>query len=447
MLADDVLHSNVSRDVKISVEARSNAFNLKCLSVLCGFSLLSAICNYVGIFSVDHLTMRIAVVVSGTTLFVPITVWFAHDRLLKRSPSILSWDGFKFLILFSIYFGIAVTCITLTFHAVLLMALPGIFAAQYPEQKRLVKWVVLGSVVIVPAGVYGGFLFGIVDLNLFSGLVGKGVLPLADRLAALPPERYLSLLLHYVLPRYLTIFVIEILLFGIGNRYAEMTDMQVKLTEQANAEMKKRNNLQSIVIEKLSSVIESRDENTGEHVIRTKEYVGILAREMQKDATFRDQLTDELIEEIESAAPLHDIGKIAVPDAILLKPGKLTKEEFEKVKVHTTKGGEMIRTLFSQLEDALFLRIAEEIAVYHHEWWDGNGYPQGLKGQDIPLSARIMAVADVYDALISDRVYKKAMPKEKALEIIYNEAGTHFDPHIVRILQCIEERPEGRNQQ
>lgn len=94
MLADDVLHSNVSRDVKISVEARSNAFNLKCLSVLCGFTLLSAICNYIGIFSVDHLTMRIAVVVSGTTLFVPITLWFAHDRLLKRSPSILSWDGF-----------------------------------------------------------------------------------------------------------------------------------------------------------------------------------------------------------------------------------------------------------------------------------------------------------------------------------------------------------------
>lgn len=444
MLSDDVLHSNVSRDVKISTEARSNSFNLKCLSVLCAFTLLSAICNYIGIFSVDHLTMRISVVVALTTFFVPITAWFVHDRLLKRSPTILFWDGFKFLILFSIYFGIAVTCITLTFHAIILMVLPGIFAAQYPDQKRLLKWVVLGSLVLVPAGVYGGFLFGIVDLNLFSGKVGKGVLPLADRLAVLPPERYLSLFLHYVLPRYLTIFLIELLLFGIGQRYSEMTDMQIKLTEQANAEMKKRNKLQSIVIEKLSSVIESRDGNTGEHVIRTKEYVGVLAREMQKDAAFQDQLSDELIEEMENAAALHDIGKVAVPDAILLKPGKLTKEEFEQVKGHTTKGGEMIRTLFSELEDALFLRVAEEIAVYHHEWWDGNGYPQGLKGQDIPLAARIMAVADVYDALVSDRVYKKAMPKEKALEIIYSEAGTHFDPHIVEILRRIEERTAER---
>lgn len=440
MLADDVLHANVSRDVKISVEARSNAFNLKCLSVLCAFTMLSAICNYIGIFSVDHATMRISVTVALLTFFVPITAWFLHDRLFKRSPSVLSWDGFKLLILFSIYFGIAVTCITLTFHAILLMVLPGIFAAQYPDQRRLLKWVVLGSLVLVPAGVYGGFCLGIVDLNLFSGQVEKGVLPLADRLAALPPRRYLTLFLHYVLPRYLTIFLIEILLFGIGQRYAEMTDMQIKLTEQANAEMKIRNKLQSIVIEKLSSVIESRDGNTGEHVIRTKEYVGVLAREMQQDPAFRDQLSDELIEEIENAAALHDIGKIAVPDAILLKPGKLTKEEFEQVKVHTTKGGEMIRTLFSELEDALFLRIAEEIAVYHHEWWNGSGYPQGLKGQDIPLAARIMAVADVYDALVSDRVYKKAMPKEQALAIIYSESGTHFDPYLIEILRRIEER-------
>ena len=440
MKADDVLHSNISRDVKISIEARSNAFNLKCLSVLCGFTLLSALCNYIGIFTVDHLTMRIAVLVALTTFCAPIAVWFVHDRLLKRSPTILSWSGFKFLIVFSIYLGIAVTCITLTFHAVLLMVLPGIFAAQYPDQKRLLKWVLLGSVVLVPAGVYGGFLFGIVDLNLFSGQVEKGVLPLKNRLAALPPERYLTLYLHYVLPRYLIILMVEILLFGIGKRNAEMTDMQIKLTEQANVEMKKRNNLQSIVIERLSSVIESRDGNTGGHVMRTKNYVGILAREMQKDAAFRDQLTDELIEEIESAAPLHDIGKIVVSDAILLKPGKLTKEEFEEVKVHTTKGGEMIRTLFSELEDALFLQIAEEIVIYHHEWWNGAGYPTGLKGQDIPLSARIMAVADVYDALISDRVYKKAMPKEQALEIIYNEAGTHFDPNIIRILRKIEDQ-------
>lgn len=433
------MYSNAHRELKLSMEERANAFNLKCLLVLCAFTLLCAVCNRIGIFTVNPFTMKVAVITAFLTFFAPILVWLLHDKVFGAAPTILRWSGFKYLIVFSIYIGIAVTCVTLTFHAVLLMVLPGIFAAQYPDQKRLLKGVLLGSVVLVPVGVYGGLLFGVVDLNLFSGLVGKGVLPLVERLAACPPERYLSLFFHYVVPRYLTIFMVEILLFGIGKRNAEMTAKQIELTEKANAEMKKRNDLQSMIIEKLSSVIESRDENTGEHVVRTKNYVGILAREMKKDAAFRDQLSDELIEEIECAAPLHDIGKITVPDSILLKPGRLTAEEFEAIKLHTTKGGAMIRTLFSQMEDALFLRLAEEITVYHHEWWDGTGYPDKLKGREIPLSARIMAVADVYDALVSDRVYKKAVSREEALAIIYGEAGTHFDPDIIRILRGIEE--------
>lgn len=442
MSVNKQLSSDTARELKKSMEERANAFNLKCLLVLCTFTLLTALCNRIGIFTVDPFTMKVAVTVAIATFSLPILLWLVHDRLLHKSPTILSWSGFKFLVVFFVYFGIAATCVTLTFHAVLLMVLPGIFAAQYPDQRRLLKWVLLGSVLLVPVSVYGGFFFGIVDLNLFSGLVQKGVLPLEDRLAVCPPGRYLSLFLHYVVPRFLAIFMIEILLFGIGKRNAETTAMQMALAEQASAEMKKRNDLQSMVIEKLSSVIESRDENTGEHVVRTKNYVDILIRGMQKDAAFRDQLSDELIEEIENAAPLHDIGKIAIPDAILLKPGRLTREEFEAVKLHTTKGGAMIRTLFSQMEDALFLRVAEEITVYHHEWWDGTGYPKGLKGNDIPLPARIMAVADVYDALVSDRVYKKAVPKEEALAIIYSEAGTHFDPDIIRILRSIEDRSQ-----
>lgn len=434
--------TGTSEGLKRSMEAHANAFNLKCLAVLCLFSLLCEVCNRVGIFVVDERTMRFAVVTSFLAFFTPIGVWLVHDAVMKRSPSVLCWSGFKFLVVFATYVGITVTCVTLTFHAVLLMVLPGIFAAQYPDQKRLLKWVILGSVLLVPLGVYGGFFFGVVDLNLFSGAVGKGALPLAERVAACPPERYLSLFFHYVVPRYLAVLIIEILLFGIGRRNAETTARQMALTEQANAEMKKRNDLQSMIIEKLSSVIESRDENTGEHVVRTKNYVGILAREMQKDGAFRDQLTDELIEEIKSAAPLHDIGKIAISDTILLKPGRLTPEEFEVIKLHTTKGGAMIRTLFSQMEDALFLRLAEEITVYHHEWWDGTGYPTGLKGPEIPLAARIMAVADVYDALVSDRVYKKAVSREEALKIIYGESGTHFDPDIIRILRRIEDRME-----
>lgn len=432
--------SRAPEALRRSLEISANRFNLKCLAVLCGFTLLCGLCNRMGIFTVDPKTMLVAVIAAFLAFCTPILTWLIHDKLLKKRPTLLAWDGFKFLIVFATYTGITVTCVTLTFHAVLLMVLPGMFAAQYPNQKRLLKWVALGSVLLVPLGVYGGLLFGVVDLNFFSGLVNKGVVPLAERLAACPPKRFLSLLFHYVVPRYLALFVIEILLLGIGRRNAQMTARQMELTERANAEMKKRNDMQSMVIEKLSSVIESRDENTGEHVVRTKNYVGILAREMQKDDAFRNQLSDELIEEMECAAPLHDIGKIAISDTILLKPGKLTPEEFDVIKRHTTKGGAMIRALFSDMEDTLFLRLADEITVYHHEWWNGTGYPEGLKGDAIPLAARIMAVADVYDALVSDRVYKRAIPKADALNIIYGESGTHFDPDIIRILHRIEDR-------
>ena len=429
-------------ELLLEMEANANVFNLKCLAVLCGFSLLCGLCNIIGVFIVEAQTMLIAVVSSFIAFSLPIFVWLIHDKLMKKTPSVLRWSGFKFMIVFSVYCGILVTSVILTFHAVLLMVLPGIFASQYSDQKRLLKWMLIGSFILVPLSVYGGFFFGVVDRNFFAGIASKGKIPLADRIAICPPSRYLDLLTHYVLPRLLAIISINILLSGIGSRNSAMLEKQKELTEKAGAEMRKRNELQSVVIDDLSSLIESRDENTGEHVLRTKDYVGKLAREMEQDEVFSGQLNEEMIEEMENAAPLHDIGKIAVSDTILLKPGKLTPDEFEVIKLHTTKGEGMIRNLFSDLDNPLFLKMAEDIALSHHEWWDGSGYPEGKKGEEIPLAARIMAVADVYDALISDRVYKKAIPKEEALKIIYSEAGTHFDPDIIRILKKIEESEE-----
>ena len=214
-----------------------------------------------------------------------------------------------------------------------------------------------------------------------------------------------------------------------------MLTRQAVLAAKVRTEMESRNATQSHVIEDLAAMIESRDTGNDEHVGRTKKYVGRLTRAMQNDPAFRDEITDHLIDEIENAAPLHDVGKIAISDTILLKPGKLTKEEFEIVKTHTTKGSEMIRRIFSNLDDPHFLEIAEEIALSHHEKWNGTGYPEGLSGTDIPLPARIMAVADVYDALISERVYKKAMDPKDALQVLYSESGEHFDPDIIRILK------------
>ena len=130
------------------------------------------------------------------------------------------------------------------------------------------------------------------------------------------------------------------------------------------------------------------------------------------------------------AAPLHDLGKIAIPDNILNKPGRLTEEEFEYIKIHPQKGYDIVDTIFSGLDDKRLLEVSENIALYHHEKYDGSGYPKGLKGEEIPLEARIMAIADVYDALVSKRVYKKPMPHEEAYKVIKDSMGTHFDPSL-----------------
>jgi HD-GYP domain-containing protein (c-di-GMP phosphodiesterase class II) len=155
-------------------------------------------------------------------------------------------------------------------------------------------------------------------------------------------------------------------------------------------------------------------------------------KNMRKMGIHLGVLTDEYIDDVYKSAPLHDIGKIRITDAILNKPGKLTPDEFEIMKQHALYGGEMIEKLLESLTQASYLEVARDIAMYHHEKWDGSGYPYGLKGEEIPLSARIMAVADVFDALISDRVYKKAFSFEKAMSIIQEESGTHFDPEVVK---------------
>ncbi|WP_298213222.1 two-component system response regulator [Acidovorax sp.] len=207
------------------------------------------------------------------------------------------------------------------------------------------------------------------------------------------------------------------------NQYLEQ---EVASRTQAMAE------LQDATIRAMASLAETRDNETGNHIRRTQHYVKTLALYLQKHPRFKDELTDTAIETIFKSAPLHDIGKVGIPDRILLKPGKLTAEEFEIMKTHTTLGRDAILAAESETtHDNPFFRYAKEITYSHQEKWNGSGYPQGLAGDDIPLSARLMAVADVYDALISERVYKPAFSHERATEIIREGRGSHFDPDMV----------------
>ena len=192
--------------------------------------------------------------------------------------------------------------------------------------------------------------------------------------------------------------------------------------------------LQNGLILVLADMVESRDQCTGDHVRKTAAYARIIMDQLRREGVYTDQLTDEFVYDVENSAPLHDVGKIQIPDALLNKPGKLTDEEFEQMKQHTTAGSEIITRALDTVgkDDTGYLLEARNLAAYHHEKWSGRGYPSGLAGADIPLSARIMAVADVFDALVSRRSYKEPFPFDKAMDIIREGAGTHFDPLVAK---------------
>ncbi len=199
--------------------------------------------------------------------------------------------------------------------------------------------------------------------------------------------------------------------------------------------------IQDVTIHAMASLAETRDNETGNHIRRTQHYIRLLADLLREHPRFRHFLDEDTIRLLFKSAPLHDIGKIGIPDHILLKPGRFTPEEFEVMKTHTTLGRDAIQHAENQLGVKVdFLRLAKEIAYSHQEKWDGSGYPEGLAADDIPISARLMAVADVYDALISRRVYKPGMPHEQAVGIIREGRGSHFDPDICDVFVANAER-------
>ena len=213
-----------------------------------------------------------------------------------------------------------------------------------------------------------------------------------------------------------------------------MRDQNAWLEGEVEHRLQEIRLIQDISLRALANLAETRDNETGNHILRTQGYVELLCQELSDNLKHRSLLTPDNIRVISKAAQLHDIGKVGIPDHILLKPGKLNEDEWLVMRTHTTLGAEAIRQAFhSEQEQPVFgfLRTAVEIAQSHHERWDGSGYPHGLKGEAIPLPARIMALADVFDALISKRVYKAAFSLEQSLGIIDEGRGTHFDPDVV----------------
>jgi putative two-component system response regulator len=219
-----------------------------------------------------------------------------------------------------------------------------------------------------------------------------------------------------------------------------LQEQNVLLEDQVRKRTKQIEGLQDALIISMASLAEARDNETGHHIRRTQSYILELAKKLSTHPKFMAELTPQNIELIYKTAPLHDIGKVGVPDRILLKPGRLTPEEFEEMKRHTIYGRDALdaaQKTYGTQES--FLKIARDIAYYHHEKWNGSGYPAGLAGDDIPICARLMALADVYDALISRRPYKEPMSHEKACSIISEGNGSHFDPDALQAFMDVQD--------
>lgn len=225
---------------------------------------------------------------------------------------------------------------------------------------------------------------------------------------------------------------LQLELFRHRHQLEEMVQEQTAQIRRVNKKLEQRDR---ITLDLLAQASDMRDHDTGAHIDRTTAYTRVLALDLVERPHPGYDMTWEYAQDIIDAVKLHDLGKLAMPDSVLLKPGKLTFEEFEIIKTHPTQGSDMLRRAIEKMEEDSLLLTASDIAFGHHEKWDGTGYPSGLAGDEIPLSARITAIADVFDALTSTRPYKKAFSAEQAFDIIYSDCGTHFDPYLIDVLK------------
>ena len=222
--------------------------------------------------------------------------------------------------------------------------------------------------------------------------------------------------------------------------HLDIDDLIRERTSQLQEKTVRLQNIQNGIVFVLADMVENRDQVTGGHIERTTTYIKILIEVMISCGVYADKLNEMDLEMLIASARLHDVGKISISDVILNKPGKLTEEEFEKMKTHAAEGERIINQIISRTEDVEFLNNAKLFAGYHHERWDGKGYPYGLKGDEIPLLGRVMAIVDVYDALVSDRPYKKAFTPEEAVKIIMENSGLQFEPKIADVFYDVRDQ-------
>lgn len=365
--------------------------------------------NVIGVFVVNKTVMTIAYIFGSLLLFLP-------TILLK-----ICKEKYVFIKIVNVCVAVILMSLlsaTLNYHVIVFFVFPIVISSLY-FSKRLNIFATVLTVIGISCGELFSYFFETVKDKNWSDVYG--------------------LVVFCIIPR-------DILLIAMGSIFTMLSERTTTLLRKLlTAEKNLKKNHKEMIIG-FATLVENKDGSTGGHIKRTSTYVKLLSMELRKRGYYTDILTDEYLENLYQAAPMHDIGKIAVPDVILQKPGKLTAEEFDVIKQHTVNGGKIIKETFVRMNNHSYSRVAYEVAKYHHEKWNGNGYPKGLKEDKIPLCARIMAIADVFDAVSEKRCYRDALPLEQCFAIIEEGKGKDFEPILVDVFLDMKDKiVEGYN--
>ncbi len=392
--------------ILIENEEQANGIAAKVMATTFLIFTVVYILNLCDIFVISHKIMTTSYICSGLFLLLPLFL----NNILKVK------NGFvKYLNVFSAALFVTFVSITLTYHVVVVYVYPIAIAGLYFSKKLNIFATTITVCGVSVAQVVAFYVDTVQDDNFMT---------------------LRSVVLWGIIPRAIILIAIAVIFTMLSSRTMNLLKKLMTAADDLT-------HYHHEMVMGFATLVENKDGSTGGHIKRTSLYVKLLADELLRRGCYDDELTREYIEMLGNAAPMHDIGKIAVPDIILQKPDKLTDEEFETMKIHTIRGGEIIHETFGHLmEDKKYTKMAYEVARFHHEKWNGKGYPDGLKGEEIPLCARIMAVADVFDAVSERRCYRDAMPMEKCFEIIESGSGTSFDPLLVEVFMSIRENVE-----
>lgn len=361
------------------------------------------ILNEMRVFRFNRLFLTTGYVVGSCILIFPTLL----NRQIGEDKRILG-------VIYCIASGLFVVVLgfSVSYHAIIIYVYPLAIAALYFSRRLLKMSVFIAGISMAAGQLLAHFFNPLPDLNFVS---------------------LRSELLFDIFPK-------EIGLCAISFLFMLLTDRTSVMLRQLRREAKVMEEQHDEMIMGFATLVENRDKSTGGHIRRTSEYVKLILAGLKERELFLDELTEDFVKDMIKAAPLHDIGKIKTPDAILQKPGKLSDEEYFIMKQHAENGRKIIKETFVHSSDEQYKKIASDVAGFHHEKWNGTGYPIGLKEYEIPLCARVMAVADVFDAISENRVYRPAMPMDKCFSIIWEGRGTQFDPVIVDTF--MELRPE-----